>query len=99
MEDAFATTWNSGLAMLTDLMASHRLELVQTGSGNSSGGRYASAEFRRGDRILEVHFRGTLGLVTYHLGTAYVSHVDFMLSVFGREWASNYPGFSNDPLN
>ena len=99
MEDAFTLIWNSGLAILNETMAEHRFELVQGGSGNSSGGRFASAVFRRGDRSLEVNFRYALGMVSYHLGKASLSHDDFMLSVLGKPWASHYPGFSNDPLD
>lgn len=60
---------------------------------------YASTEFIRGDRRLEIHFRHSLGLVTYHVGSVSLSHEDYMWSVIGKRWASHYPGFSQDPLD
>jgi hypothetical protein len=66
-------------------------------SGVGSGGRFASGVFVKGSRQLEVHFRHTLGLVTYQLGSASISHEDFMRAAqAGR--SRRYPGFSDDPL-
>ncbi|HET8922583.1 MAG TPA: hypothetical protein VFN26_06255 [Candidatus Acidoferrum sp.] len=64
--------------------------------GKSSGGNYAWGEFIRGDRKLEVHVRGNLGLVRYHIGTDSVSHESYMLELGVREQCQ-YPGFSDDP--
>ena len=41
----------------------------------------------------------SLGLVTYHVGHLALSHEDYMLSVLGRRWGSEYPGFSKEPLD
>jgi len=60
---------------------------------------FASGEFQRGTRRLEVHFRGLLGLVAYHVGSVRLSHEDYMWSVLGRRWASQYPGFFSEPLD
>ena len=46
-----------------------------------------------------MHFRQSLGLVTYHLGETSLSHEDYMWAVSGRRWSTEYPGFSIDPLD
>ena len=89
----------AGVAILDDLMRSHGFVYRSTSAGVGSGGSFASGEFRRADRGLELHFRGSLGLVTYHLGCATLSHEDYMWSVLGNRWASHYPGFSDDPMD
>jgi hypothetical protein len=89
----------AGVQILKSLMSEHRFSDALTAAGRGSGGAYASAEFLRGDRRLEVHFRYSLGLVTYHVGNLSLSHEDYMWSVMGKRGASHYPGFSNDPLD
>jgi hypothetical protein len=61
--------------------------------GNSACGTYTC-----GDRRLELHFRWSLGLVTYHLGDLKLSHAQYMLHI-GHKSDSRYPGFSSDPLD
>lgn len=70
-----------------------------TANGPSSGGEFASGEFRRGNRRLELHFRHSLGLVNYHLGSASIAHEDYMWAVLGQPSRSHYPGFSDEPLD
>jgi hypothetical protein len=66
------------------------------GEGKSSGGDYASGEFFRADRRLEVHFRWNLGMVRYHVGDQSASHESYMRELGVREQCQ-YPGFSEDP--
>lgn len=80
-------------------MRSHGFVWTPLDSGHSSGGRFASGEFRRGTRRLELHFRYSLGLVQYHVGNLALSHEDYMWAVIGQRWASHYPGFSQEPLD
>jgi hypothetical protein len=68
-------------------------------AGASSGGRFASGEFRRGTRRLELHFRHSLGMVRYHFGEASMSHQEYMRLLLGKSFASHYPGFSDEPLD
>ena len=68
-------------------------------SGSGSGGPFASGSYVRGDRRLEVHFRYSLGLVTYHLRDESISHQDFVRIAASRTVRSQYPGFSDDPLD
>jgi hypothetical protein len=80
-------------------MRTHGFEFAPNAAGVGSGGAFASGEFSRGDRTLELHFRHSLGLVTYRVGSLELSHEDYMWSVLGRRWATRYPGFSNEPLD
>jgi hypothetical protein len=86
----------TGLKTLDDLMRTHGFVYTPTAAGESSGGQYASGEFRRGARSLELHYRHSLGLVTYCVGGMVLSHEDYMWSVLGRRRASQYPGFSRE---
>jgi len=92
-------TLNAGVEVLDGLMRSHGFVYRATAAGKSSGGRFAVGKFQRGNRILELHYRYSLGLVTYRVGHLTLSHEDYMWSVLGRRWATNYPGFSKEPLD
>ena len=65
--------------------------------GRGSGGFFAWGEFVSGDRRLELHFRHSLGLVTYHVGAHRVSHDAYMDELGVRRQAA-YPGYSDAPL-
>lgn len=90
----------AGVQLLTPLMESHGFEFVPLASGKSSGGWSASGEFRRERggqlRRLELHFRHSLGLVTYHVDGTKLSHSDYMHALKAK---NQYPGFSDDPLD
>jgi hypothetical protein len=58
----------------------------------------ASGEYAKGDRRIEVHFRYSLGLITYHLGKLSLSHEEYMRGLLGSGGGNRYPGFSDDPL-
>ena len=88
-----------GSELLMPLFAKHGFVLEQSGAGESSGGRFASAEFRRANRKFLFHFRFSLGMVSYHLGSESISHEQYMCSVLGKPNLSLYPGFSSDPLD
>lgn len=92
-------TLNKGAKLLEPLLVSHGFAFRLIGAGKGSGGYYATGEFRRGDRGLEMHFRYSLGMVTYRVGGLSMDHEDYMRSVLGKRFASHYPGFSNDPLD
>ena len=88
-----------GTDILSAVLAPHGFSRSPIKSGPSSGGMFASCEFARGDRRLQLHFRWSLGLVSYQVGVVTLSPEDYMWSVCGRWWATNYPGFSEDPLD
>jgi hypothetical protein len=77
-------------------------DFVPTGSGRSSGGLFASGEFRKGNRHLELHFRYSLGLVRYHVDGQNLTHEELVRAVRttnGIHEEGAYPGFSDDPLD
>ncbi|MCZ8064038.1 hypothetical protein [Silanimonas sp.] len=67
-------------------------------SGASSGGNFASGCYSRDDRALELHYRFSLGLVSYRMGELCIDHAEYM-SVVAQRGQSQYPGFSDDPLD
>src|SRR5262249_33733247 len=89
----------AGVKLLDDLMRSHGFVYAPTAAGVGRGGTFARGEVRRGNRSIELHYRGSLGLVTYHVGNLTLSHEHYMWSVLDRRWRSEYPGFSKVPLD
>ena len=67
--------------------------------GISCGGDYAMGQFVRNNRCLEIHFRHSLGLVSYALGNRSMTHDAYMRVVVGQSEHNQYPGFSDDPLD
>ena len=92
-------TLQRGSALLAPLLLRHGFLFKVVDTGSSSGGHFASGEFKRGARSLEFHFRHGLGMVTYHLADRFMTHQQYMCSVHGSLGASHYPGFSSDPLD
>ena len=88
-----------GCAILGPVLVPHGFTCVLGASGASSGGSFAQATYARGDRKLELHFRHSLGLVTYHVGQLSLAHEAYMEALLGQRGASHYPGFSDDPLD
>jgi hypothetical protein len=66
------------------------------GEGVGSGGAFAWGEFTKEDCRLELHFRFTLGLVTYHVAEKYAHHETYMREL-GVWEQCRYPGFSSEP--
>jgi hypothetical protein len=88
----------NGRVILDSVLLPHGFAFKEIESGKSSGGEYASGRYEKADRNLEIHFRHTLGLVTYHIGALAISHEAYMRSLLGTKAGNKYPGFSNDPL-
>jgi hypothetical protein len=88
-----------GAELLRPLFTEHGFAFELLGGGPSSGGEFAYAEYRKGERRIEFHFRHSLGMVTYHLGPDSISHEQYMFSVREKPSLSRYPGFSGDPLD
>ena len=93
---------DKGVGILKPVLKRHGFRYRTLGTGKGSGGVAAWGEFYKGNRRLELHFRRTLGLVTYHITLSQdraITHEDYMWSVIGRRYASEYPGFGEDPLS
>ena len=88
----------AGCQIIAPVMDRHGFNFVEGLSAQGSGGSFASGEYVRGDRRLELHFRHSLGLVTDRIDTFSLSHVAYMQAL-GKCWHHRYPGFSDDPLD
>jgi hypothetical protein len=90
-----------GVAELAGVLGPAGFEFIETEDGATNGGTFASGEFLRGDRRLELHVRSSLSLVRYHFGEAALSHEELVRGVRGLEGIAEegqYPGFSSDPM-
>jgi hypothetical protein len=88
-----------GCAALDAVLGAHGFSFKEGSAGPGSGGPFASGAYANGDRILEIHFRHSLGLVTYHFGQRSVDHESYMRAVLGNAGGNRYPGFSDDPIS
>lgn len=87
-----------GVEILDPIMKRHGFEFVLGKAGRGSGGNFASGKYVKDNRILEIHFRHTLGLVTYHIGPDSLRHEIYMRASLGKNGGNRYPCFSDDPL-
>lgn len=90
-------TLKAGIEALDPVLNPHGFKFGFEGTGKGSGGWFAFGKYVRGDRSLELHFRYSLGLVTYHIGEYSLDHESYMrsLGVYGK---NSYPDFPTDPL-
>ena len=88
-----------GVQVLAPLLESHGFSWHAGASGNSSGGEFSSGAFVRGDRRLELHFRSSLGLVSYSVAGHALPHTEFIRGQGVARGANAYPGFSHEPLD
>jgi hypothetical protein len=93
-----AAVFEAGRRIVGEFLEPHGFEWRFCGAGPSSGGHFAVGEFVRADRVLELHFRESLGMVQYHIGEIVISHEDYMRHT-GHKAEACYPGFSSDPLD
>lgn len=89
----------TGYAILDGVLLKRSFKSEKPVSGKSSGGDYASGGYRNGDRRLELYFRFSLGLVTYHFGALSLGHEDYLRAILGPARGNKYPSFSDEPLD
>jgi hypothetical protein len=70
-----------GVAELAEVLGPAGFEFIQTDEGADARGPFASGEFLRSDRRLEMIVRSSLGLVRYHFGEESLSHEDLVRGV------------------
>jgi hypothetical protein len=87
----------TGRKHVDPIMTTNGFVWESLGSGQSSGGSFDSGRYIKGDRSLELHFRYSLGLVTYSIASVALSHEDYMRHV-APAGAAQYPGFGDNPL-
>ena len=84
----------SGASCLNWLLSHHGFTFVIEREGNGSGDGFCTGAFVRGKWRLELHFRSSLGLVSYQVGDLALSHGQY-LRAQGAE--GQYPGFWKTP--
>ncbi len=70
--------------------------LIETGKG--SGGHFAHGQFINEDKTIDLHFRWSLGLVSYKINNLILSHEDY-IDLVGQHGQNKYPNFSDNPLD
>jgi len=88
-----------GRGILDPVMHRHGFSFEDGPAGPSSGGPYSSGAYVNGNRKLEIHFRHSLGSVTYRFGKKSLDHEFYMYALLGANGGNRYPGFSGDPLD
>jgi len=89
----------AGREILDPVMLENGFVFEAGPSGPSSGGQFASGVYVNANRRLEIHYRWSLGLVTYHFGKTSIDHESYMRAQLGADGGNRYPGFSDDPLS
>jgi hypothetical protein len=89
----------AGCGILDPIMNFYGFTFIGGESGIGSGGTFTRGDYVRDDRRLELHFRYTLGLVTYHIGSSSASHRAYMYELLGADGGNHYPRYSDNPLD
>jgi hypothetical protein len=92
-------TLRRGTEILGPVLSANGFTYCEGRAAHSSGGEYASGKYVKEDRILEIHFRHSLGLVTYQIGSESIRHEVFMRALLGQGAGNHYPGFASDPMD
>jgi hypothetical protein len=85
-----------GVRELEAILQPYGFKFVLEAEGLSSGGRSASGAFVSGNKRLELHFRYSLGLVSYQIANIKIDHSDYIKALGGK---GSYPGFSDKPID
>jgi hypothetical protein len=94
--------YDQGVAKLAEVLGPAGFAFASTEEDPGTGDLSALAEFRRGDRRLELQFHRGLSLVRYHFGDQSLSHDELVRGMRGLEGIAaeaQYPGFSDDPAD
>lgn len=88
-----------GSEILKPIMNKHGFAFSIDGEGSSSGGNFVLGSWTKKDRKLEYHFRFSLGLVEYSLGSKKIEHEFFLWALTGEKHKAKYPDSSEDPID
>ncbi|QQS52457.1 MAG: hypothetical protein IPM71_06910 [Bacteroidota bacterium] len=88
----------NGAEILSTYLSSldFKFKLIETGHG--SGGDFAHGQFINEDKTIDLHFRWSLGLVSYKINDLILSHEDY-IDLVDKHGQNKYPNFSDDPLD
>jgi hypothetical protein len=99
MKDDPTEILNQGRVIIDPVLHRQGFSFIAGPPGRGSGGPYASGTYVNGERRLEVHYRFSLGLVTYHFGGESIDHESYMRALLGPKGGNRYPSFSDEPLD
>lgn len=87
----------AGAEILAPVLRPHGFVFKLEAHDKGSGGLFASGAYCKDTRRLELHFRYSLGMVSYHIGHDSLDHETYMrlLGVYGR---NQYPDFPQKPM-
>jgi len=86
----------NGVKILSTYLEPLGFHFKLTGTGQSSGGHFAFGQFVCGDREIELHFRWSLGLVSYKADNTVLGHEDY-INLLDKHGQNKYPNFSDEP--
>ena len=84
-----------GVKILSTYLEPLGFQFKLNGTGNSSGGHFAHGNFYCGDREIMMHYRWSLGLVSYKVGNLVLGHEDY-IDLIDKHGQNKYPNFSNE---
>jgi hypothetical protein len=87
----------AGVKILDSILTPHGFCFQLQSHEKGSGGWFASGSYLKDSRRLELHFRHSLGQVTYHIGEDSLDHETYM-RLLGIKGRSQYPDFPGMPL-
>lgn len=87
-----------GVKILSTYLDPLGFQFKLEGTGQSSGGHFAYGQFINGDRAIELHYRWSLGLVTYKVGNLILGHEDY-INLLDKHRQNQYPNFSDEPID
>lgn len=88
-----------GADILAPLLAPAGFQFHVEEVGQGSGGPFARGAFVRDNRRLELHYRWSLGLVSYTVDATRVIHEDLARAQRAVVGPSQWPGFFDRPLD
>jgi hypothetical protein len=88
----------AGVEIMHAVLRPHGFVFALDHHDKGSGGWFASGSYRKENRRLELHFRQSLGMVTYSIGSDLLDDEIYMrlLGVYGQ---NQYPDFPEEPLD
>jgi hypothetical protein len=91
-----------GVKILSTYLEPLGFKFQLKGTGKGSGGHFAYGQFINGGGLfnksknIELHFRWSLGLVSYSVGDLTLSHEDY-INLLDKHGQNKYPNFSDNP--